>query len=214
MATSHSGLMTYERCPKQYEYRYILKIPDTRPKSDAMARGSTIHESLEHFLLGKQDFVHHEVMKHGARYRAIRDTCTVWPERKFAFDEKWSEVDFDSEDAWIRGVIDLVYKDQHDTVYVHEFKTGREYPEHGGQKALYGLVALLLFPQQEVEVTGVYLDLNKDVKSTFSKSLVMAYKDMWEKRFAKVKLPIYNTSPGRHCNWCAYSKKCAGPCQF
>lgn len=213
---SYSGIMMYERCPKSYEHKYILKTPDLRPKSEAMARGTTIHNALENFLLKKQDHLHHEIQaKHGARYRAIRDTCKVWPERKFAFTDAWEECDFDASDAAIRGVIDLLYQDANDTVHVHEFKTGKEYEEHAQQKALYGLVTLLLFPSQtSVEVTGVYLDLNKYIPATFNRSLMFAYKDTWEKRLAKLQLPIFNTRPGFYCKWCAYSKKNGGPCEF
>ena len=44
---SYSQLTTFDRCPRQYEYSYILKIP-TPPNSN-MSFGSTMHNTLQEF---------------------------------------------------------------------------------------------------------------------------------------------------------------------
>jgi len=44
---SYSQLETYTRCPRQFQYRYILKIPI--PPSSAASFGSSIHSALKDF---------------------------------------------------------------------------------------------------------------------------------------------------------------------
>jgi DNA helicase-2/ATP-dependent DNA helicase PcrA len=44
---SYSQIELYRRCPKQYQYRYIIKLPE--PESSALAFGSSVHLALELF---------------------------------------------------------------------------------------------------------------------------------------------------------------------
>jgi putative RecB family exonuclease len=51
---SHSSLATYMRCPRQYEARYVLRLPaETRAVS--LAFGSAIHEALAFFYAALRD---------------------------------------------------------------------------------------------------------------------------------------------------------------
>jgi len=45
--SSYTQIETYERCPKQYEYRYLIKVPE--PESSALSFGSSVHRALELF---------------------------------------------------------------------------------------------------------------------------------------------------------------------
>jgi DNA helicase-2/ATP-dependent DNA helicase PcrA len=53
---SYSQLSSYESCPKQYRYRYILKLPGY--SNAALAFGSTIHNTLKDFYVQLKDFKH------------------------------------------------------------------------------------------------------------------------------------------------------------
>lgn len=44
---SYSQIEAFDRCPKLYEYRYLLRVPE--PESSALSFGSSIHRSLELF---------------------------------------------------------------------------------------------------------------------------------------------------------------------
>jgi len=44
---SYTQIQTYDRCPKQYEYRHLLRIPE--PESAALSFGSSVHKALELF---------------------------------------------------------------------------------------------------------------------------------------------------------------------
>ena len=45
--SSYTQIETYERCPKQYQYRYLIKVPE--PESSALSFGSSVHRALELF---------------------------------------------------------------------------------------------------------------------------------------------------------------------
>lgn len=47
---SHTQIQTYELCPLQYRYQYVLKIPT--PQAGAASFGSTIHNVLQKFYKG------------------------------------------------------------------------------------------------------------------------------------------------------------------
>jgi DNA helicase II / ATP-dependent DNA helicase PcrA len=47
---SFSQLMTFDRCPRQYEYSYLLKIPSLKD-SPSLIFGRVIHDTLHRFLL-------------------------------------------------------------------------------------------------------------------------------------------------------------------
>ena len=45
---SHAQLQKYERCPKEYMYRYVLNVPEDAP-TPLMIYGSVIHDTMERF---------------------------------------------------------------------------------------------------------------------------------------------------------------------
>lgn len=47
---SYSQIETFDRCAKQYEYRYLLKVPE--PESGILSFGSSVHRALELFYKG------------------------------------------------------------------------------------------------------------------------------------------------------------------
>ena len=50
---SYTQIETYERCGKQYEYRYLIRVPE--PESSALSFGSSVHRALELFYKDLKD---------------------------------------------------------------------------------------------------------------------------------------------------------------
>jgi len=212
-AVSFSGLMTYEKCPAQYDYKYNQGLRDDGP-GPAAARGTQVHKSIEDYYLNDGEL--HDAIPIQMRKVICgpKDTCKeVYPELAFSFTENWEPTEFEAEDAFVRGYMDNVIVNP-DKLLVHEYKTGSIYPEHEDQKALYALASLLLFPDYDtVEVQGIYIDKKKVVPSTYGRVSITSMKFMWAKRINKVHLNIYPARPGLHCRWCVASKAKGGPCQ-
>lgn len=54
MALSYSQLQTYRRCPRQYEYAFVKKVP--RPISRGESYGSSIHNALRRFGMLEMEY--------------------------------------------------------------------------------------------------------------------------------------------------------------
>jgi len=214
---SYSGLSLYTGCPASFRRKYLLKevvkYPPTRETAPAMFRGTDIHNSIEDYLLGKRENLHKEIHKDYFKFCVNLKELETKPELAFAFDANWEPLPFDAEEAEIRGFMDAVLCTE-DQLVVYEWKTGKEYPEHATQRHLYGLAALLMYPQhKEVTVTGVYLDQVKNVTNTYLRSQLSTYKWAWARRINKTKPPQpYPMRPSWKCRFCSYSKKQGGTC--
>lgn len=215
-AVSYSRVQKYKKCPASYEWSYVLGNPG-KPSGPAAARGTRIHKSIEDFH-NNVDSLDEEIPFKMAEYLNryyVNDDWTAHPELEFCFTKAWEPTGFDAEDGYIRGYMDGVWVHKSGKrVEIDEYKTGREYPEHAEQKALYGLAAMLLYPDiPEVKVTGVYLDKKKLVPTTYIRPHMMAMKLTWDKDIHKMSLPIYPARPGLHCRYCTKSMKEGGPCR-
>ena len=54
LRVSKSSYMTYKMCSRQYFWRYVADVPSS-PPSDAMIRGTAIHNVMEKGLLEGYD---------------------------------------------------------------------------------------------------------------------------------------------------------------
>jgi len=212
---SYSGIGMYKNCPSSFKRKYLLKesvAEPTRSSAPAMFRGTDIHNSIENFLLGRCNDLHKEISSYLPFVTGLR-TNKARPEVPFAFCSKWESLDFDDEEAEIRGYMDavLVLPEQ---LMVYEWKTGKEYDEHSLQRNLYGLAALLQNPDYDkVRVITTYLDQMRNVETTYYRMMLDEYKWMWERRINSTKPPQpYPMRPNWKCRYCGFSKNQGGKC--
>ncbi len=211
-ARSYSQISLYERCPRQFNLRYNEQLPT--PKSQQASRGTEIHESVEQYLLGEITTPHPEISTYHPWLKELKDEGAR-PEQAFCFNLEWEPVDWKCETAYVRGYIDAVLEDD-DGLCIYEFKTGGIYEDHAHQRHLYGLAAMVLYPQYpQVEVISVYFDKHETVSVEYQRSMLNTYKYMWMQRIDKLNVdPHFAARPGPYCNWCPFSRKKGGPCEF
>jgi hypothetical protein len=103
---------------------------------------------------------------------------------------------------------------------IHEWKTGKVWPEHVKQMRLYALAGMLMYPAAyEVRVIIGYLDKSTGVREArtiglFHRRLMGELKD----EFAKFAQPllnddIYPARPNKFCGYCHFRKSNGGPCE-
>jgi len=214
-AVSYSRMSLYKKCPASYEWQYVLGNKQAFVPGSAASRGLDIHQSIEDWYNGTgqlHDEIPDKMISHlGNTYSDTQvGKCQAHPEYEFAINADWEPCGFEDEEAVIRGYIDnlFLYKDK---VVIHEYKTGREYPEHEEQKLLYGIIALTLWHQySECLIEGIYLDLKKVVPTRVSRTFLKKMQDVWKRDIAKLEVPIYPARPGIHCRWCPKSSKQEG----
>ncbi len=211
-AKSYTQVSTYETCPQKFRFKYKERIKSSKPKSPAAERGTIIHGSIENFMLGKSEHVHPEVEQYEEWLSDLKEGDAV-PEFKWAVNAMWEPVDYGADDAYIRGFVDMVHKDE-DGVTGYEFKTGKRYPDHSTQVHLYSMAVRIHYEVDEVTMILVYLDEMSNMEIPYKHSMATD-KYLWSSRIDKLDNdPYYAPRPGPYCRWCDFAKGAGGPCQF
>jgi len=220
MPHSYSSWSTFNKCPARYKYSYIEKVPVPEGEPHpAMARGTEIHDSIEQYVLGEQEYLHPDIhQKYGQWVFGLRESYECAPELRFAMTRNWKPTKWDAKNAWVRGFLDLKLESDEDLI-VYEWKTGRMYDDHQDQRFLYGMVALQLFTgYSTATVHGVYFDQKRkdwpDPENYDRENLPFMQAE-WTKRFTRLETEeVFPPNPTFLCKYCPFSTEAGGPCQF
>jgi hypothetical protein len=214
-AWSYSAVSAHAKCPQQFRFRRIDRLPE--PTSEAMARGSDKHAHVAHYLTTGELPERVEVDEYAEwfpLFNRLRDAGAT-PEQQVAFTRKWERTGWYGQDVFLRVVFDAIALGD-GRVSVYEWKTGKRYDEHLKQMRLYCLAALKLYPEvEEAECVIGYLDQgpaltpNLVCKRTVEKDLETEFAEFSRHFLAD---DIYPATPGIHCRWCHFRKGNNGPC--
>jgi hypothetical protein len=216
-AWSYSVVSQHAKCPLSVRYQKIDRIP--QPDNEYQGRGHAIHAELAH-LINTGELPEGATLPHREEWRRRLlhlHVAGAKSEQQVAFNREWKVVPWFGANVWARVVIDAIVVTK-DIVRVHEFKTGKVYPEHVKQKRLYALAAMKLYPGHDAFVVGCdYID-DPERADDLSK-FIRAQEAGLEQEFAEFAAPllredVYPAAPGTHCRWCHYRKSNAGPCVF
>lgn len=219
MPKSYSQWGMYNQCPRKYKYQYKDKLPAPYVPSPAAERGTRIHESVEHFMLGQRPDLDEEIDDmYRDFFTGLRDEHEFIPEWQWAIGPEWEVCSYDNPSGVVRGFTDLLLwpDSKKKSLHLYEFKTGQEYDDHIHQKLLYALAAFVHFPDvKDVTVTGLYFDKGFNRITTYRAEMLINYKWMWERRFKQMDNDeVCAPNPSFKCKWCAFSKAKGGPCAF
>ena len=140
---SPSSLKLHDTCPHRYYRERILR--DVTPGTSAPAEwGKLVHSQLEAAIKGEADWP--EQWAHVAQaFRVWRLKYTAFQaERRLALDRALKPTDFYADNAWIRGIVDLILWDSRSgTMMLVDWKTGSVRPADAKlQMQFYALAAL------------------------------------------------------------------------
>ena len=133
--TSATGLVTYARCPRRYEWSFVDPLP--RRSSEAARRGTEIHRRIELHNRGQMPLEDADTAIYDLAGPADEPTPGSDPFRTFQsshYAEQtpvFTEVPFEivRPRARVRGRIDAVYATDDGGWEVVDFKSGRERPD-------------------------------------------------------------------------------------
>ena len=139
---SPSSLKLHDTCPHRYYRERILK--DVTPGTSAPAEwGKLVHSQLEKAIKGEADWP--EQWAHVSQaFRVWRLKYTAFQaERRLALDRALKPTDFYADDAWVRGIVDLILWDSRSgTMMLVDWKTGSVRPADAKlQMQFYALCA-------------------------------------------------------------------------
>lgn len=212
-AWSYSRYRDYEQCPQRAKYKHIDKMKE--PGSPAMDRGTEIHKLAEEFAMGRLKNLPVELLKFKAKFLNLKKSKPVC-EQEWAFDKGWRRCDWFAKEAWLRVKMDAAYTLKEEVLII-DHKTGKYRPgEYAEQLELYGLAALLVYPEATVASCRLwFLDTGDEACAVFSRKELPDLKKKWLKRTKPMLSDKrFAPKPGNHCRWCPFSKSKGGPCKF
>ena len=143
MAWSYTSLTSFETCPYRfYKTRVDKTFPE--PQSDSMLWGNYVHKALE-LRLTESAPLPNELAKYeqyAAPIQAFKGSLAA--ERRVTISNTFKEVEWDSPDAWCRGIFDVVV-DQGKHVIVLDWKTGKRKADHD-QLKLFAALSSIVYP--------------------------------------------------------------------
>lgn len=214
MIHSYSKWATFDQCPAKFDYKYNQKLPDQR--TVAMSRGVSIHESVEQYLAGTSERMHESIHGYYVGFMNTLKELLAQPEKKIGVKHDWTPTGFNEPDTYARCVLDILVPPTSEVLHIFELKTGKVYDDHATQRHMYGTFGLSIHPDvRKVEVTNIYLDLNKNVKYTYDRLFLPMLQETWDGRFKEVEEAVeFPAMPGMYCRWCPYGRANNGPCEF
>jgi hypothetical protein len=219
-----SALKDFETCPAKYRWSYLFEPADWQAigyrlvparSSPAMDRGTEVHLTCEHFLLGEvsAEGLHPAI---GPAWRAQLQGLKAFgaiPEQQWELEEGWHPLV--NGPLWLRMKIDAHYQPGADTLVIIDFKTGKPYPQNMEQVEVYALAGFAKFDSvQEVQGELWYLDHEEPHAKTFKRADAPKLARKWEQRAGRLLgADEYPPRPNRFCAGCPYNQAKGGPCR-
>lgn len=205
---SYSSLSCFEKCPAQYKFRYIDKIPEG-PSSEALVRGRRLHTELDLYMRGTDTEIPPCGLPFKQELEELRARRAV-PEQRWDFDDEWK---FVHQKSWVVAITDVHYVDGKLGVVI-DYKSGKYYDTHIDQAKLYGVALLSKEPKiQTARVEFFYLDKVDIVDMEIDRDEAQEIKQNFEARASVIALAEeFEPRPTKFCKWCSYAKSAGGPC--
>lgn len=204
---SHSSLKDYEGCARRYhEVKVLKKYPFQ--ETSATRYGTDVHAAIEHYILENKP-----LPPQHAQFKPIVDAMLKKSGRKLAEHEMALTKElvpcaWDSEDAWVRGIADiLIVDDDNLTAWVGDWKTGNNrYPDRD-QLVLMSLMVFVHFPHiRKVNSALLFIVKNDMVKMQMLREQAPAFWDKYRERIGKLEASyahnVWNPTQTPLCGWC------------
>ncbi len=235
---SYTQLETYNRCPLQYKYQYILKIP-TAPAA-ALSFGETIHKTLQKFYqefikdksypgknifaiyrqswipVGYASAAHESRMKKEGEKILKRYLETFHnPSLRILGLEKLFKIKI-ANDIFITGKIDRIDQVDKNTIEIIDYKTGKK-PEQkelkkNVQLSIYALAAidngLYRKKIEDVRLTFYYLNDTEKVSLRKTMAELETVKTNIKEIVAEIRRSDFAPKVGPWCDFCAFRMIC------
>lgn len=235
---SHSQLETFNTCPLQYRYKFLLRIPV--PAKAALTFGDTIHRTLREFYdlrragdnpglkelqgiyernwvsAGYQDAVYEEKMK-----KQGEKILTEYFDKSYSPDvvplatEKPFKIKI-SPKLSLGGKIDRVDRTPEGKLEIIDYKTGHPSttrdPQKDQQLTVYALAAtdpgLYGRKAEDVIVSFYYFDTQEKVSSTRTAEELQAARQKIDDTAREISQSTFPAKPGRQCDFCEFRLIC------
>lgn len=235
---SYSQLSSYETCPLQYRYRYMLKIPV--PPSAALSFGDTVHKTLQHFYekvkVGEKPNREMLLTLYKNEWQAVGFGNKAYEKNMYekgvklltSFFEKGYDphrVPLSLEESFkisitpmlkVGGKIDRVDLLDDGKIEVIDYKTGTA-PKardvaNDDQLTLYALAAvqkgMYNKKPEDVIVSFYFLEDQQKVTAARTQEQLESLREKIAAKAEEMRRSDFSPTPGKHCDFCEYKLIC------
>lgn len=230
-----------DKCGLYYDFKYVQKIR-VDDSTSATRVGSAAHAILEHMLKGAESIRHchnkavqefslttNEQEELGAlqdaiesflrrfdRFRKKKGVKDLLIEERWAITRDFKPTAFFSDDAFMRGVVDVGAITESGTLAIIDHKTGKtqEMQYHLPQFNTYEVMGLSIFPDITGAQSAVHYVKTEEIQwgkrhsaEEIRKNLYPWLIDYLARRTMKVS-SVPSPTTGWWCNWCPYIEFC------
>ncbi len=235
---SYTQLETYEQCPLQYKYRYVLKIP-TQPSASA-SFGSTVHKALLNFYkeyLRNKNVTENRLLElYQKSWIPIGYSSRAQEKRMFAegkvflttyfkklHKKNLSIIDLEkpfklklSSTLYVTGKIDRIDKKSVQSIEIIDYKTGKipadKELKKNLQLSIYSMAAMnhefYKHPMGHIYVTLYYLQGPKKITMTRTNEEISAAKTRIQDAVDKIFKNNFEPNVGLWCDFCPFRMLC------
>lgn len=208
LSFSHTALKDFSNCPKAFHHKRVLKDV-AFVQGDAAKWGEEVHKHFENRIkdLTPLPFTLESYEPMLSRFDGKRHEV----ELQMAVNEKLQPTEWFAEDAWLRGIADVMVWLDDSTVWIGDWKTGKRRPDFD-QLALFSLLTWQHYPDIKKCITS-YIWV-KDKKIDTEEFHRDDANRMWETVMAKIRR-VYKAAehdnwpakPSGLCGWCDVKKQ-------
>lgn len=212
---SFSSLSTYEQCPRRLAFKRVDKIDE--PSSEAMTRGSEIHDLAERFVRGQEgDEVPPALMKFEKGFLTLKkafEDGIVFCEEEWGFEKDWSQADWRAPECWHQGKLDCFVKNADGSALIIDYKTGRKFGnelKHGEQGLTYAIAAFMRYPELDfIKVEFWYLDKGEKLIRQYTRQQALVFHPQLHQRAKEMTTATdFPARPSLNaCRFCFYGKE-------
>lgn len=235
---SHSQLDTFDTCPLQYRYKFILRIPV--PIKASLTFGDTIHRTIKEFYdrvkAGNNPDLENLLSIYQKNWVASGFGDKNYESKmkkqgeiilsgyyEKSYDPKIIPVDLElpfkikiTPKLTLGGKIDRIDKHADGTLEIIDYKTGQpslsKDPAKDQQLTVYALAACDpgLYNQKpdQVIVSFYYFDTQEKVTSTRSQTELELARAKIAKTAQEISVSLFPAKPGRQCDFCEFRLIC------
>ena len=229
---SYSQINSYETCPLQYKYSYVLNLPQA--PSHALTFGDTIHQTLRDFhskkMFGEVSLV--ELLKiynqywnpngyvdadhRQAQYERGKELLSRYYEensgvgvKPLALEKKFNVL---IDGTKFNGRIDRIDPLPGGGAEIVDYKTGspkdQKYVDSDDQVTFYAIGVKEALGYDPKKLSLYFMETNKKFSTTRTSEQLTEKKKEVGEVVKKIKSGSFKANPGAHCGWCAYRKIC------
>jgi|SRR5882724_4665208 len=230
---SYSRYQDYEKCPQLAKFKHVEKRRE--PGSAAYAKGNRVHALAQVWVTREVPPLDRDNKNYHAELLAVNKKGAPIPTELSTFEEEFTELRLtkgkgeqswgfksdwsltrwdDWAGCWLRIKTDFHYivvekkgKLRSSDGFIIDYKTGREYSEHGEQRSLYALGMFLLYPDlRSVTAAHWYLEPGLERHDTWQAKDFEKLREYWAKR-TRALLSDTTFAPrptAENCQWCFF----------